>query len=144
MPMTFLEVPTGIRNDARQRLVEKMTTALDEAYHDPSEDYRIFFREYAPANVGQNGRINADPVGPVYFIEGPPLPHIDARRKLIEQLDSAIAEAYQDIANTREIMILINEYPLENAGAGGRLTSEDLAIVESAVARGANRYEGIE
>ena len=137
--MTFLEVPTGIRNDAKLRLVEKMTAALEEAYHDPNDDYRIFFREYPPANVGQNGGLNGDPVGPVYFIEGPPLPDIDARRTLVEQLDAAIAEAYRGIANVRDIMILINEYPLEYAGAGGRLTSEDAAIVEATVARDSHR-----
>jgi phenylpyruvate tautomerase PptA (4-oxalocrotonate tautomerase family) len=137
--MTFLEAPTGTRDDAKQRLVEELTAALDEAYHDPNGDYRIFFREYAPQNVGQNGRLKAEPVRPVYFIEGPPLPLIDARRKLVARLNAALAEAYQDFANTCEIMILINEYSLEAAGVGGRLTSEDPAIVEATVARGSNR-----
>jgi phenylpyruvate tautomerase PptA (4-oxalocrotonate tautomerase family) len=140
VPMTFLEVPTGIRDDAKQRLVEELTAALAEAYHDPSDDYRIFFREHPPANVGQNGSLGGGPVGPVYFIEGPPLPDIDARRRLIAQLDSAIADAYQEIANTRDIMILINEYLLENAGSGGRLTSDDDAIVAATEARGARQW----
>jgi phenylpyruvate tautomerase PptA (4-oxalocrotonate tautomerase family) len=139
MPKTFLEAPTGIRDDAKQRLVEKLTAALDEAYHDPDNDYSIFFREYPSENVGQNGRLRTEPVRPVYFIEGPPLPRIDARKKLVAQLNAALAEAYQGIANTREIMILINEHPLENVGAGGRLTSEDPAIVEATAARGLDR-----
>jgi phenylpyruvate tautomerase PptA (4-oxalocrotonate tautomerase family) len=137
--MTLLKAPTGIHDDAKQRLVEELTAALDEAYHDPNGDYRIFFREYPPQNVGQNGRLQAEPVRPVYFIEGPPLPLIDARRKLVARLNAALAKAYQDFANTREIMILINEYSLEAAGVGGRLTSEDPAIVEATVARGSNR-----
>ena len=137
MPMTFLEAPTGIHDDAKQRLVEELTAALDEADHDPNGNYRIFFREYPPQNVGQSGRLPAEPV--FYFIEGPPLPLIDARRKLVARLNAALAEAYQDFANTREIMILINEYSLEAAGVGGRLTSEDPAIVEATVARGSNR-----
>ena len=122
--MTFLEVPTGISNVARQRLVAKLTAALHEAYHDPSDDYRMFFREYPPANVGQNGALGSDLVEPVYFIEDPSLPDLETRRRLVEQLDAAIAEAYRGIADTRDIMILINEYPLENSGSGGRLTSE--------------------
>jgi phenylpyruvate tautomerase PptA (4-oxalocrotonate tautomerase family) len=60
--MTFLEAPRGIRDDARQRLVEQLTAALDEAYHDPNRDYRIFFREYPPQSVGQSGRLQAEPV----------------------------------------------------------------------------------
>jgi phenylpyruvate tautomerase PptA (4-oxalocrotonate tautomerase family) len=139
MPMTFLEAPTGIRDDARQRLVEQLTAALEEAYHDPNGDYRVFFREYPPQRVGQSGRLHAEPVRPVFFIEGPPLPRIDAKKKLVAQLNAALAEAYQGIANTREIMVLINEYALEDAGVGGRLTSEDPAIVEATAARGLNR-----
>jgi phenylpyruvate tautomerase PptA (4-oxalocrotonate tautomerase family) len=137
--MTFLEAPTGLRDDAKQRLVEQLTAALDEAYHDPNGDYRIFFREYPPRNVGQSGRLQAEPVRPVYFIEGPPLPHVDARRQLVARLNAALAQAYQDIANTREIMVLINQYSLEEAGVGGRLTSEVPAIVEATAARGSSR-----
>jgi phenylpyruvate tautomerase PptA (4-oxalocrotonate tautomerase family) len=137
--MTFLEAPTGIRKDVKLRLVKRITAALEAAYQDPNDDYRIFFREYAPADVGQNGGLNDDPVRPVYFIEGPPLPDIDARRTLVEHLDSAIADAYRDITDVRDIMILINEYPLEFAGSGGRLTSDDTAIVEATVLRESRR-----
>ena len=135
MPMTFLEVPAGLEHAAKQSLVEEMTAALDEAYHDPDRDYRIFFREYAPGDVAQNGRLDAGSMRPVYFIEGPPLPRIDARRRLVAQLHAALSRAYAGIADTREIMIFINEYPLENAGWGGRLTSEDPAIVAATSAR---------
>jgi phenylpyruvate tautomerase PptA (4-oxalocrotonate tautomerase family) len=138
MPMTFLEAPTGISDDAKQRLAGELTAALDEAYHDPNSDYRIFFREYPPGTVAQSGRFQAEPVRPVYFIEGPPLPSINARKKMVARLNNALAEAYQGIANTSEIMILINEYPLEQAGVGGRLTSEDPAIVQATAARRRN------
>ncbi|KEC75908.1 UNVERIFIED_ORG: hypothetical protein GGD51_005737 [Rhizobium esperanzae] len=52
------------------------------------------------------------------------MPSLDARRVLIEKLNGAIAKAFTGIANTADILILINEYPLELAGAGGRLQSE--------------------
>lgn len=135
MPMTFLEAPAGIQADAKQRLVAALTAALKTAYADPHDDYRIFLREYAATNIGQNGMISDAPVGPVYFIEGPPLPDIEARKVLIAELHAAIAAAYWNIANTAETMILINEYPLENAGSGGRLASEDAAIVAATVGR---------
>jgi phenylpyruvate tautomerase PptA (4-oxalocrotonate tautomerase family) len=67
---------------------------------------------------------------------------IDAKQKLVAQLNAALAEAYQGIANPREIMVLINEYALEHAGVGGRLTSEDPASVEATAARGSNRERG--
>lgn len=129
MPVCLIEAPTGIRNDARKRLVEKTTAALDEAYHVP--DVRIFLREYPPENVGQDGRLQAEPARPVCFIEAPQLRSIAAKRKMVERINAAVAEAYEGIANTREILILHNEYPLENAGWGGRLQSDSPELVEA-------------
>jgi phenylpyruvate tautomerase PptA (4-oxalocrotonate tautomerase family) len=71
MPTMFIEAPAGIRNDTKKKLVEKTTAALDEAYHIP--DGRIFLREYPLQNVGQDGRIQSEPVRPVVFIEAPQL-----------------------------------------------------------------------
>ena len=129
MPTILIEAPTGIRADAKQRLMEKTTAALDEAYHIP--DVRIFLREYQADNVAQDGRLQSEPVRPVCFIEAPQLRSLDARRKLIEQINAAVAEAYEGIANTREILILHNEYPLENAGWAGRLQSDNPEVLEA-------------
>ena len=35
MPVFFLEAPPGIHTDAKKRMVEKITAALDEAYPSP-------------------------------------------------------------------------------------------------------------
>ena len=129
MPTIFIEAPTGIRRDAKKRLVEKTTAALDEAYHIP--DVRVFLREYKAENVGQDGRLQSEPVRPVCFIEAPQLRSLDARRKLTEKINAAVAEAYEGIANTRETLIFHNEYPLENAGWAGRLQSDNPEIVEA-------------
>jgi phenylpyruvate tautomerase PptA (4-oxalocrotonate tautomerase family) len=43
MPVCLIEAPTGIRRDAKKRLVERTTAALNEAY--PVPDVRIFLRE---------------------------------------------------------------------------------------------------
>src|SRR5262245_53293163 len=108
MPTIFIEAPTGIRGDAKKRLVEKTTAALDEAYHIP--DVRVFLREYQAENVGQDGRLQSEPVRPVCFIEAPQLRSLDARRKLTEKINAAVAYAYEGIANTRETLIFHNEY----------------------------------
>jgi hypothetical protein len=42
MPVCLIEAPTGIRRDAKKRLMEKTTAALNEAI----PDVRIFLREY--------------------------------------------------------------------------------------------------
>jgi phenylpyruvate tautomerase PptA (4-oxalocrotonate tautomerase family) len=129
MPVCLIDAPAGIRAEAKKRLMEKATAALDEAYHVP--DVRIFLREYPAENVAQDGRLNAEPVRPVCFIEAPQLRSIDARRTMARKINAAIAEAYEGIANTRETLILHNEYPLENAGWGGRLQSDNPEIVEA-------------
>jgi hypothetical protein len=129
MPICFLEAPTGITADAKKKMMESATAALFDTYRIP--DVRIFLREYPPENVSQDGRIAAEPVRPVFFIEGPPLPRIDAKRKMVERLHAALAEAYRGITNTDEIMVFVNQYALDNAASNGRLQSENPQVVEA-------------
>ncbi len=128
MPTCFIEAPQGIRIDAKKRLVEQISAALQETYR--FNDTRIFLREYPLENVAQDGRLQTE-IRPVCFVEGPGWPRIDAKRKLVERINAALADAYRGMVNTDEILILINEYPLENAAAAGRLQSENLQLVEA-------------
>ena len=129
MPVCLIEAPAGLHGDAKKRLVERTTAALDSAYHVP--DVRIFLREYPLDNVAQDGRLNSELVRPVCFIEAPQLRSIAAKRKMIESVNAAIADAYRNLANIHEILILHNEYPLENAGWAGRLQSDNPQVVEA-------------
>jgi phenylpyruvate tautomerase PptA (4-oxalocrotonate tautomerase family) len=54
MPVVFIEAPPGIKPQAKKQLVEKITTAIDDAYH--IGDTLIFLREYPPENVAMEGR----------------------------------------------------------------------------------------
>jgi phenylpyruvate tautomerase PptA (4-oxalocrotonate tautomerase family) len=58
MPVVFIEAPPGVRADAKKRMVEKITTALDEVY--PIGETLIFLREYPLENVAVNGRLTAE------------------------------------------------------------------------------------
>ena len=58
MPIVFIEAPPGIRVDAKKKMVEKITTAIDEAYH--IGDTLIFLREYPPENVAMDGRLQSE------------------------------------------------------------------------------------
>ena len=58
MPVVFIEAPPGIRADAKRRMVEKVTSAIDEAY--PIGDTLVFLREYAPENVAMGGRLQSE------------------------------------------------------------------------------------
>jgi hypothetical protein len=69
-------------------------------------------REYPAENVSQNGHIPAEPVRPVCSLEAPEL-----------------TAAYAGIANTDEVLILINHNPLENVGWQQSLQSDKPEIV---------------
>jgi len=58
MPVVFIEAPPGIRSDAKKRMVEKVTAAVDEAYH--IGEVLIFLREYAPDRVALNGQLQSE------------------------------------------------------------------------------------
>jgi phenylpyruvate tautomerase PptA (4-oxalocrotonate tautomerase family) len=57
MPVVFIEAPPGIRAEAKQKMVEKITLAIDEAYH--IGDTLVFLREYPPENVAMDGRLQS-------------------------------------------------------------------------------------
>jgi phenylpyruvate tautomerase PptA (4-oxalocrotonate tautomerase family) len=58
MPVVFIEAPPGIRTDEKRKMVEKITSAIDEAYH--IGDTLVFLREYAPDNVALDGRLQSE------------------------------------------------------------------------------------
>lgn len=58
MPVLFIEAPQGIRPEAKRKMMEKITAAVDEAYH--IGDTLIFLREYPAENVAMDGRLQAE------------------------------------------------------------------------------------
>jgi phenylpyruvate tautomerase PptA (4-oxalocrotonate tautomerase family) len=58
MPVVFIEAPPGIKPEAKKQLVQKITTAIDDAYH--IGDTLIFLREYPAENVAMNGRLQSE------------------------------------------------------------------------------------
>lgn len=58
MPVLFIEAPPGIRPEAKRKLVQKLTEAIDEAYH--IGDTLIFLRECPTENVSMDGRLQSE------------------------------------------------------------------------------------
>jgi len=58
MPVIFIEAPPGIRPQAKKTLMEKITAAVDEAYH--IGDTLIFLREYPAEDVAMDGHLQSD------------------------------------------------------------------------------------
>jgi phenylpyruvate tautomerase PptA (4-oxalocrotonate tautomerase family) len=127
MPVFTIDAPHGARPDAKQKLLKEITEALDEAYHFP--DTRGWLREYPAENVSQDGRVGAEPARPVVSLEAPELASLDAKRKLVQKIESAMGTAYAGIANIDEVLVLVNHYPLENVGWRASLQSDKPEIV---------------
>jgi len=123
MPISYIDVPPGIRVEAKKRLVKEIYTALDEAYHIP--DTRIFIREWPLENVSQDGRLDSQPAKPVCFLEVPPGIRIDVKRNMVKKISAAIAEAY----HLADVLIFIREYELDMVSQDGRLQSENPMIL---------------
>jgi hypothetical protein len=79
--------------------------------------------------VSQDGHIQAEPVRPVCSLEAPELANLDVKRRLVRKIESAITTAYDGVANTEEVLVLINHYPLENVGWQQSLQSDKPEIV---------------
>jgi len=54
MPVLSIEAPQGIRPEAKRKMMQKLTEAIDEAYHIGGT--LIFFREYPTDNAAKDGR----------------------------------------------------------------------------------------
>ena len=122
MPICFIEAPV-IGNDAKTKLVEKVTAALRDAYH--LRDYRVFIREYPGDNVAQDGNLQTE-IRPVCFVEGPAI-RVDIKSTLIEKMTTALSEVY----HSDQVMIFLREHVLENVGINGRLQSKNPQVVEA-------------
>jgi hypothetical protein len=114
MPSFTIDAPEGAPPTAKQTMLREISDALDDAYH--IHDIRGWVREYSEQNMSQDGRIGAQLVRPVCVLEGPELVSLDVKRKLMQKIKSAIANAYLGIANTDDVVVLINEHPLHNVG----------------------------
>lgn len=122
MPVCFIEAPHGLSREGKKKLLEKAGAILHEAFQ--RDDERVFLHEYPLENTSQDGK-HATEVRPVCRVEVPPIP-LERRRKFVEALNAAVQEAYR----TRESLIFVSAWPLENVASGGRLI-QDLALKEA-------------
>jgi phenylpyruvate tautomerase PptA (4-oxalocrotonate tautomerase family) len=125
MPIAFLEVPPGIRTDAKQKLVKEVYSALDEAYRIP--DTRIFIREWPLDSVSQDGRLDGESAKPICFLEVPPDIKVDVKREMVKRISSAVRDAY----HLPDILVFLREYPLDMVSQDGMLQSENPMILEA-------------
>ena len=126
MPMISIERPPRLSDVAKQKMVADVTHAADEAFQ--VGDVRVWPREYPPELYAQDGVIGA-PVRPIATLEASELGNIEAKRTVVERIDAALAKACEGFADTSNIMVFTNAYPLEQVGWAGRMQSDRPEIV---------------
>lgn len=125
MPVAYLDVPTGGDLNAKRELMRALYEALSEAYPFP-DDHRIFLREWAAENVSQNGLVGSEPARPVLVIHGPQGANIDAKRRMLRMINTAVAHAYP----LPDFMIFIHEHPLDLVAHEGIALADNQQRVE--------------
>jgi phenylpyruvate tautomerase PptA (4-oxalocrotonate tautomerase family) len=58
MPVLFIEAPPGLKAEAKRAMMERLTSAIDDAYH--IGDTLIFLREYPADSVAMDGRLQSE------------------------------------------------------------------------------------
>ena len=64
---------------------------------------------------------------PVIFIEAPPGIRTDAKKRMVQKINTAIEEVYP----IGETLIFLREYPLDNVALNGGLQSENPHVLEA-------------
>jgi hypothetical protein len=125
MPIGYLDVPTGLELARKRELVKAMYEALHEVWPFP-DDTRIFLREWPLDSVSQNGLLGSEPARPAFMVHAPEGAGSDAKRKMLRDVNAAVADAYQ----LPDFMIFIHEHPLDVVGLDGGLLADSQERVE--------------
>jgi hypothetical protein len=126
MPIGYLDVPPDVALAKKRELVKAMYAALHEAWPFP-DDVRIFMREWPLDTVSQNGLLGSEPVRPVLTLHIPEGANVDLKRKVLKEINAAVAAAYQ----RPDFMTFIVEYPLDLVAHEGNLLADNEQRVEA-------------
>lgn len=119
-PIAYLDVPEGIEIEEKKELVKSIYEAINEAYPFPY-DHRIFVREWA-LDCESKRSIGIGPPRPVLQIHAPPGMSVEAKRKMINSVNAAVARAYDNLS---DFLILFLEYPQDRVAIGGNLNADN-------------------
>jgi len=89
MPVAYIDIPSGLRIEAKQKLMKEVADSIHHAYRIP--DTRVFLREWPAEQMSVDGQLGS-PMRPICdFVVPPGLP-VEAKRQLVKRVSSAIAE----------------------------------------------------
>lgn len=140
MPVSYIDIPSGVSRDAKEGMVKDIYEAIHEAW--PIPDTRILVREWPADSVSQDGRMDEAPMRPICMLDVPPDLAVEAKRRLVGRVSSAIGKAcsLEDEVvtlpsgaqvRTNWVLTFFREYPFDRAALSGLLANENPMVLES-------------
>ena len=139
MPAAYLDLPSGLAVDMKQKLLKQVAEFVHDAYMIP--DTRVFLREWSVGQTSIDGDLGR-PIRPICNFFVPPGLPVEAKRQLVKRVSSAIADACnlprEEVSlpsgkkvSTRWVLGFFSEYPLEQAALDDLLAFENPMVLES-------------
>jgi phenylpyruvate tautomerase PptA (4-oxalocrotonate tautomerase family) len=139
MPCAYLDLPSGLAVDIKQKLLKEVAEFIHDAYIIP--DTRVFLREWPAEQISIDGELGR-PMRPVCTFVVPPGLPVEAKRELVKRVSSAIAKACnlprEDVqlpsgkkVSTRWVLGFFSEYPLDKASLDDLMAFENPMVLES-------------
>jgi hypothetical protein len=125
MPIGYLDVPTGLGLVRKRTLVKAIYDAMHEVYPFP-DDTRIFLREWPLDSVSQNGLLGSEPARPVFVVHVPKGGDIDAKRTMLNRINTAVTDAY----HLPDFATFLHEHSLHTVAINGAILADDQQRVE--------------
>jgi phenylpyruvate tautomerase PptA (4-oxalocrotonate tautomerase family) len=140
MPVSYIDIPSGVSHDAKAKMVKDVYEAIHEAW--PIPDTRILVREWPADSVSQDGRMEETPMRPICMLDVPPELAVEAKRRLVQRISTAIGRACnredEEVrlpsgtqVKTNWVLTFFREYPFDRAALSGLLAIENPMVLES-------------
>jgi phenylpyruvate tautomerase PptA (4-oxalocrotonate tautomerase family) len=132
MPVVSIKGPSGLSKSSKKELIEGALRTLVETYQMP--DDRVYIQEVPPENVGHtpllevtkgdSWAVQTEPPRIYVEVVAPPGLPIEAKRKLVRELTRIAGRAYSR-SNLRDVLVSLDEHPVENFASNGFLQTEN-------------------
>ena len=129
MPVCLIEGPV-LNKESKAELITNVLDSMIAAYQMP--DDRVYINEYEKQNYGHNSvdrpghdsESRQDVQRIVVSIIAPPGLPKDAKRLLFREITETAAKIYGN-TDMRDILVFLNEHPLDNVASNGYIQTEN-------------------
>ena len=146
MPVVSIKGPSGLSRSSKKELIEGTLRALSETYQMP--DDRVYVAEVPTENVGhtpllavtrgESWQVQSEPARIFVEVTAPPGLPVEAKRALMRGLTQIAGRAWgRD--NLRDVLVSLDEHPVENFASNGFLQTENPDMAPFAAALTRNR-----